>query len=215
MEKLVDTVEFKIKNKLPEKFSTMYDRWSDSGTYFVATYAVYPSNAVSRYGCHPLCFSPSENENDHSAKEHEQLLRFVLGSFEKNFSNVVAIIADSYITIRLLSRNVGLLFLGCASHRFNNSVKDIIRENAIDNIKCILSELCFSVGRAKFHKYTDYAPVKCNETRWSSVSNMLNRYAPIREHLPKLRIEDEDNIILGRKKEQEINSLLDVMEKLK
>lgn len=153
-EKLVGIVEPKIKNMLQERFLIMYDEWFDSETYFVATLALYTSNAVSGYDCHLLCFSPLENGDDYYAREHKLLLRFLVGLFEKHFLNVVAIIVDSCTTNRLLSGIVNLHSLDCASHRLNNAVKEIIKEIAsvIDNIKRIISNLCFPVRRAKLRK---------------------------------------------------------------
>lgn len=132
----------------------MYDVWSDSVTYFIATFAPYPSNTVLWYDCHLHCFPRLEDEDDHSAKEHERLLRFDLGLFGKEFSNVEAIIGYYCATNRLLSKNVKVLFLGCASHRINIAVKEIIKENAsaFDNVKCIMSQLCFLVRGAKICK---------------------------------------------------------------
>lgn len=95
-------------------------------------------------------------------------------------------------------------------------VKKIITEigSAIDSIKRIMFELCFSVRKTKFFKYTDYAPVKWNETCWSPVCNIPSSYIVIFEHLQKLKIEDLDNFILNRKEKQNIDKHLDVMEML-
>lgn len=216
IERLMRHVEKKVASLLPEKFAVVFDGWSHGGTYYVAIFATYPSEENTGYSSTLLSFSPLGDEKTHSAQEHFNLIEYVTGLFNKSITNIVAVIADNCATNRALSRMVSCGFVGCSSHRYNLAVKDVIHLHTkmIEQIKQIMSKLCFPLRRAKLREMTDLSPVKCNETRWSSMHVMLKRYVAIREFLPKLMIEDVDELLLSRKDDQQVDKLLETMAQL-
>lgn len=216
MELVTKKVEKKIAKELPDKFAIVIDGWSEAGCYYLGTYASFPANNSLGYKTRLLSFSPLEDETTHSADQHLESLKYVLSLFGKSFKNVIAIIADNCATNRSLSRLAGTHFIGCASHRYNLAVKDVVSANMhlIEKVKKIMSCLIYPLRRAKLRELTDLAPVRIIETRWSSVNTLLQRYVKIREHLEKLDIAELQELLLERREEQNIDTLLDTMKKL-
>lgn len=215
-EMLVKCVVKNIKPKLRNKVTIMLDGWSEEKTYFMAIYDVHPSSSWLGYNWNLLRFSPLENETDHYAKEHEQLFKYVNDLFGKNLSYIVAIIAGNRARNIIIARNVSISFVWYASHRYNLAVDDIENNNSeiISSVKKIVSMMCFYLRRAQLFEFIEYAPVKWNDTRWSSVNDMLPRYVFIRGHLSKLNIPDLNDLLLGREKAQEIDKRFGTMKKL-
>lgn len=77
-----------------------------------------------------------------------------------------------------------------------------------------MPKLYFPLRRAQLFEFTEYTPVKCNDTGWSSMDGMHGRYVLARGHLPKLNIPDLKNVLLGRKESQEVDRILETMRKL-
>ena len=102
--KLTHHVEKKIAKVLPDRFSIMFDGWSSAGTYYVGIYATFPSVKSVGYDSVCLAFSPLENEETYSEQEHMDLIEFVLQTFGKRTSHIVAIVADNCTTNRSISR---------------------------------------------------------------------------------------------------------------
>lgn len=92
-------------------------------------------------------------------------------------STVVAIVADNSVTERSFFIRMGNGFFGCARSRYNLAVKDVINSQGplIDRVKWIMHKLCYQICRAKLHQHAERTSVRCNETRWFSVQEMLNR----------------------------------------
>lgn len=98
-----------------------------------------------------LALSPLEDESNLGAVEHKKLLDFVLPVFNKDMSNVVALIGDIVSTNKSLAVLCGCGFVGCASHRFNLAVKDVLNVHAdlIDVVHKIMAKLRHLIPSAK------------------------------------------------------------------
>lgn len=166
-------------------FALVFDGWSEADTHSAAIFATYPCTSPLRYDCDLLSFCLLEDETDHSAQQHKKLLRYTVGLFGKCVSNVFAIIADNSPTNRRLASNLFVLFVGCASPRYDFSVEDIIKENKaiIEDIKKIVSKIGTLRCPAKLREFIEYAPGKSNDTRFTAVRNMLKQYVLIPDHL--------------------------------
>lgn len=118
------------------------DGWSNAGTYYVGIFATFVP--VSQIGYDPLClsFSPTEDEATHSAQENLELIEFVLENNCTNTSNLVAIIVDNCVTNRALIIIMGDFLVGCAIHRKNLALKEVITSHIprIDRVKSILNK---------------------------------------------------------------------------
>ncbi|KAH9142373.1 hypothetical protein AeRB84_013546 [Aphanomyces euteiches] len=128
MEKLSNGVEKKISDLLSDKFAIVFDGWSLGSTHYVAVSVCFPSSDSIGYQKYLQSFAPINEEDSLNATSHKKYLEFVLDVFGKTLSNIVVLICDNCSTNRALSRLLGIQLVGCASHRFNLFVGDILRE---------------------------------------------------------------------------------------
>lgn len=214
---LTKLVEKKIKSQLPDKFCLTFDGWSHQGTYFIALFATFScAKSSNGYKAQLLGFSPLLDETSHSANEHISLISFILNLFGKNWNNVIAIIADNCAVNKAIARKVKCEFVGCSSHRFNLAIKDVVLKSMplVERVRSIMGKLQHPIRRAKLREHTDLAPIKSCDTRWSSVSQMLNRYMKMKDHLEASDIDEIQELILERKENQEIETLMHLMKSL-
>lgn len=123
---LADVVEKKISNLLPNTFALVFDGWSCHDTHYLSIFATYPSSTERGFSQVLLAFSPMGDEEKLDANEHLQFTSFVLSLFGNNWGNVCALIGDNCSTNKAFSRTAGRKFIGCASHRFNLAMQDIL-----------------------------------------------------------------------------------------
>lgn len=206
---LTKSVEQKISNILPDKFALMFDGWSTNDAHYIGIFAVFASNHTHGYSRVLLGLTPLENEQSQSSNEHYELFCFILDLFGKSVDNVVALIGDNCATNRSLSRLFECGFVGCASHRFNLAVKDLMSDKSdiINNVRELMKKLRNPKRRAQLRNYTNLSPLVCNDTRWSSTYEMLRRYIEVKEHLPQLHVEEIDDLIPSRKEHDGILDL--------
>ncbi|ETV82390.1 hypothetical protein H257_05042 [Aphanomyces astaci] len=121
-------MESKISETLPESFAIVYDGWTSGSTHYVAMFATFPNNYHRGYEKVLLAMSPMNEEDSLSAAAHVQYLNFVLGVYAKDRGNVVALIGDNCSTNRAFARTADAPMIGCASHRFNLFVGDVLAE---------------------------------------------------------------------------------------
>lgn len=209
LQKLTKVVEKRIANILPEKFSIQFDGWSGGDTHYVSIFAAFPATNANGYVSYMLACSPMENETALTASEHYEFLSFVLGLFNKSLVNVVAITGDNCNTNRSLARLGGLNFVGCASHRFNLAVKDILKryEHSIGMIQTLMKKLSFQIPAAKLRMHTPLKATQRNETRWSSTYTMLSRFLELLPFLPRIDDDDVQLLIPSDQQNTEIREL--------
>lgn len=101
---------------------------------------------------------------------HVEFVSFVLDVFQNSWTNVAALIGDNCATNKSFSRQAGCRFIGCASHRFNLAVKDILSQNEdiVMLIRALIVRLRNLIPSAKLRKLTPLEAKIDNETRWSS-----------------------------------------------
>ncbi|KAG2872304.1 hypothetical protein PC114_g26455 [Phytophthora cactorum] len=90
----------------------------------------------------------------------------------------------SYVNKRL-ANIMGVLLVGCASHRLNLAVKQSLEphEEDLENVQVLMRKLCTLKEAAKRRAKTPLLPVLRQEKRWSSTFAMLDRYVRLREFL--------------------------------
>ena len=103
----------------------------------------------------------------------------MLEIYNKKVEDVVALIGDNVAVNKSFARNLGIPFIGCASHRFNLAVKDILEDNQliISKVQSIMRKLSYQIPAANLRQFTHLRAVLNNETRWSSTYQMLKRYS--------------------------------------
>ncbi len=208
LEALSSSVEEKIAQILPDKFAIVFDGWSCGDTHYVAVYATFPYNTPVGYRKVLLGFSPFEEETSQSAQEHYEYLEFVLSTFKKSFDNVAVLIGDNCNTKKALADKAGMLFVGCASHRFNLAMKYKLSayQDLIQRVHELMKKLKNPIAAAELRKHTDLHAKSNNATRWSSTYEMLHRYTKIHSVLTDVDIADiEDFCYLQEKTKQSMN----------
>lgn len=74
-----------------------------------------------------LAFTTLEDETSQTASTHRKAIDTVSEQFKKSAQNVVAIVGDNSATNNALANNLGVGYFGCASHRYNLTVKDMLQ----------------------------------------------------------------------------------------
>eukprot|EP00171_Calliarthron_tuberculosum_P002604 IDg2604t1 len=89
-----------------------------------------------------------------------------------------------------------VLFVGCASHRFNLAVQDILSsyEDVLSLVHNLMLKLRNLIAAAKLRNLTHLRPKMRNVTWWSSSYEMLRRYQRLREFLPMLHLDSVDEL---------------------
>lgn len=95
--------------------------------------------------------STSENEAKRSTEKHRECSEDVLECYDKSWDNVFAIASDNFPVNASLSRSVGLLLVGCASHCFILAIKEMVEsslmmvkkeQGVMKNVKYGVSAAC-------------------------------------------------------------------------
>lgn len=153
---LTSILETKVSNALPEKFSLVFDGWSSGDTHFVAIFAAFPSFTSCGYQKFLIAFSPLEEEDRLDADSHYSFMKFALDVYGKSFRNVVCITGDNCANNLRLAKLINedypdCQFLGCASHRFQLAVKDILEphKHALEKLNKLMKKLKHLVPAAK------------------------------------------------------------------
>ncbi|KAF0706983.1 hypothetical protein AaE_013834 [Aphanomyces astaci] len=203
-------MENKISETLPESFAIVYDGWTSGSTHYVAMFATFSNDSHRGYEKVLLAMSPMNEEESLSAAAHVQYLDFVLGVYGKDRENVVALIGDNCSTNRAFARLAGVPMIGCASHRFNLFVGDVLAEHEelLVAVNTIMKKLTNIIPSAKLRRLTDLRPKQRNQTRWNSSVAMLDRYVKLKPFFPLMGVEEIDNLLLSVRQERDIDVLL-------
>ena len=102
-----------------------------------------------------------------ASKEHIEFITFILGYYGKSLSNVTCIIGDNCSVNKSMSTKLGLPVIGCASHRFNLAVSDIISgdQKIVYQAQELMFKLKTLVQSAKLRKPTPLRSKIRNFTR--------------------------------------------------
>ena len=203
-------VERKIILLLPTKFAIVFDGWSCGSTHFVSMFATFPSADSIGYSRLLLALAPINDEESLNADAHYEYLEFVLDLYGKQMSNIVALIGDNCSTNVAFARTVGVPLIGCASHRFNLFVSDIlaVHEDVVQKVNRLMIRLSHTLPAARLRRLTHLAAKRRNLTRWSSTHSMLTRFNEFKHVLGDLGDITVDELRLNVLEEREIDALL-------
>ncbi|KAG7354964.1 hypothetical protein IV203_004320 [Nitzschia inconspicua] len=215
MGNLSEIVENKIAETLPLKFALVFDGWSsDDNTHYVALFATFPDPTKEhRYLKVLLSMSPMGDGDNLTAQEHHAFITDILGVYRKTWANVVCLIGDNCSTNKATATAASLPLVGCASHRFNLAVKDILKDYA-DLITCVcrlMKKLKNIIPAAKLRKLTPLRAKCSNATRWSSTYEMLVRYKQLEEFLPKLGFVEVEDMMPNHSQKLTIDLLMSIL----
>lgn len=207
---LTELVENKIADLLPPKIALVFDGWTAGTTHYFAVFASFPSDSNLGYDVRLLAFSPMGDECHLNAEEHVKFITYILGLYEKTWDDVCCIIGDNCNTNKAVANNASVALIGCASHRFNLAVQDLLAEEEmlISKINCLMVKLRTLLLSAQLLKLTPLRPKTRNTTRWSSSFEMVSRYMLIKEFLRKLDSDEVDNLCPTPAENRRIEALL-------
>lgn len=214
--RLVALVEKKISNLLPNKFAIVFDGWTAGTTHYLGVFASFTAHNENGYSTRLLGFSPMGDETTLDADEHVGYLSYVLELFGYSFENVVALIGDNCNTNKSIANKLSLPLIGCASHRFNLAVQDILSEHEtlLFKVHALMKKLRTPLMAARLAKQTPLNAKTQNVTRWSSSFDMLRRYNELREFLHHLNSTELDAYFLSTAEDRRVNELLDRLQNL-
>ena len=151
-----------------------------------------------------------DDETKLNADEHVKFTEIVLSSYGKWWNNIAALIGDNCNTNRSMSKKAMVNFIGCASHRFDLAVKDIMVEydDLVSTVNAIMKKLKNLVPSAKLRKLTPLKPKTRNVTRWSSTHDMLERYLELKQFIPLIKLPEVDDMMPTSRQERDIEYML-------
>ena len=193
LNKLTNLVEKKISLALPEIFSVVFEGWSCGDTHYLALFATYPSKCNLGFEKVLLGFAPLGEEQSLDAESHFEYMEFVLEVFEKSMTNVVAISGDNCAVNLSLAKNIhsrysSCHYIGCASHRFNLAVQDLMTpyREVIDKVNSLMKKLQNLIPAAKLRRINHLKAKTSIKTRWSSTYAMITRFRQISDFILKI-----------------------------
>ncbi len=209
-------VEEKIPKMLPNLFSVIFDGWTNGDSHYVAIYAPFSSDNKSGCKLVLLAFSLFENETSQGASDHREFITLVLELYVKPVDNLVALVGDNCYTKRTLASSKVVGFVGCASHRYNLAMKDLLHplQKMLDKFRDIMSKFRYPIHTAKLRQYTNLKPKLPVFTLWSSAIEMIVRHTQIREFFPKVEIESVTELLLNPWEDRNIDELVSKFEDL-
>ncbi|RQM21052.1 hypothetical protein B5M09_013373 [Aphanomyces astaci] len=210
MHQMCRWLEAKLKNTLPKSFACVIDAWTSGSTHYVAVFASFPSDSLRGYEKVLLALSPMNDEDSLRAAAFLEFFDFVLDVYGKRRRNVVALIGDNCATNRAFYRLAGIPMVGCASHRFNLFVGDVLAdcEDLLCAVHATIKKLSNIIPATKLHRLTSLYPKQRKKTRWSSSVAMLARYVELKPFLPQLGLDYIDMLLLNSRQERDVELLI-------
>ncbi|ETV64905.1 hypothetical protein H257_18272 [Aphanomyces astaci] len=199
-----------IMKELPDKFGVVLDGWTQMREHFIALFAVYV-NAGDRkevllsmtplikdtslthvQGVDELQPSPETDEIvSHTAEKNVHWIRKQLAKFKRSTTCITFIVADNCSVNKKMTTDMKVPLLGCASHRFNLAVQDLMKGEFADllaKVQKVMLSCKAPNNAAELKKLTSLKPRFLQATRWSSAFEMLRRFQkllPSLERMPK------------------------------
>jgi hypothetical protein len=180
MNAVMEIVERKISEKLPQYFGIIIDGWTEAGTHFVAIFASF----IAENGnlCQPLlACSPMGDETSQAANAFIIFLEDMLEIYQREIDNVVFLVSDNTGLNPSIARKIDVPFVGCMSHRLNLAVEAFMNDSNLTQLVDKVHQTMVKLSSAKMRAYLrkkgcSLMPMKKNDTRWSSIFSMLQRY---------------------------------------
>ena len=182
----------------------------------LAVFASFPASNALGHQQVLLAFSTFADETTHNANEHKKFLEHVLMRYKKSWVNVAALIGDNVSVNQKLATDLYKRLIGCASHRYNLAIKDMINSHdaVFKIVNKLMGKLRYGLLAARLRKEAPLAAVQMNDTRWSSAFSMLKRYIELREILPRLNDATVDALMPTAPQNREIDGLFRMMVEL-
>ena len=159
--RLTELVEQKLAKMLPDKISLVLDGCSSYSNHYTAIYATYPTQNAVEYEIKLSTLSPLNDESTLDANEHIEFITFILDVYGKDMSNDWAMIRDNISVNKSVSTKLNMSLIGCASHRLNLAVKDLLHldEPLLNKLNRLILKLGGSIIECQIAK-SNYSTAK-------------------------------------------------------
>jgi hAT family C-terminal dimerisation region len=201
--KVVEAVEKKItvRASVAVSYALVFDGWSEASRHFIGLFIVYPGKqdrhqAAAEPDMHLLAFAPLVDETNFTADNHMKFITSTLEWYSIPLDRLFCLIGDNCSTNKATANRLGVPLLGCRSHRFNLSVEQYLRKflaTESELVGKLMSKLSTLKQSGRLRLITPLRPVKRNETRWTGVPNMFQRFERL---LPNLNSANQDDEVL-------------------
>lgn len=216
MGRLTTAVESKIRKDLAnvQSCGLAMDGWSKNSSHYLAIFAVYLVNGSLKFAL--LCIAPLLDECTFTADEHIAFIEATLALYGKDISCISYISADNCETNRSICRKTAIPLLGCYSHKLNLAVKKFLENysTVIDCVHKLMVELRTLKNAAQLRHLGALAPTLDNDTRWSSIYEMLKRYFRLYDALQNIHTPSIVEKEPSRQQHKELEELFTYMEQL-
>lgn len=128
IEAVVDVVE-KTLTILSDRFCLVFNDWGHGDTHCLDIFERYPAEIDSGHKSLLITFYTMRDETKLDTDEKWNLFKITLQLYKKLLSHVVCFIGDNCKVNNRSARLCDLTMVGCASHRFNLAVVDIVSRN--------------------------------------------------------------------------------------
>ena len=112
-------------------------------------------------------------------------------------------IADNTSTNHKIARLLNLCHVGCLNHLLNLDIKDWLKNDdeltkVVTVIEDVMKKSKTLKNAARLSEFTDLRPVLNNETIWSGIRLMIERFIHIRSQLIQVADDDRSDINFDR-----------------
>ncbi|POM67586.1 Hypothetical protein PHPALM_16385 [Phytophthora palmivora] len=152
-----------------------------------------------------------DNVDDLTARSQVKFLDTILSYYGRSKANIAYIVGDNCAVNGAVADKLQVPMVGCASHRLNLAVNLLLAVdddllNKVQKLMCkIRNSLLVS---AKLRRKTRLHPVLNQDTRWSSIFDMVKTYFELKEFL----CDDDDGELAAcmptRREEKQLNAIL-------
>jgi hypothetical protein len=182
----------------------VFDGWLEASRHLIGLFIVYPplpckdqqgNDDASNPNLHLLAFAPLLDETNFSAENHANFIKVTLEWFSFSRQRLFCLIGNNCTTNKATANQLGVPLLGCRSHCFNLSVEQFLKKflaTESELVGKVMSKLATLRQSGQLRLMTSLRPVKRNETRWTGVPDMFQRFERL---LPNLNSANEDKIM--------------------
>ncbi|ETI53129.1 hypothetical protein F442_03865 [Phytophthora nicotianae P10297] len=186
LQKYIDLLYTYVRDDIALKLSEKFGVVIRDGRHFIVM-AVFDDPTVSK----PKERNPNYDESIQCLTRCFVLLAFsdTLSTFNRPWESIIFMIGDNCSVNQAIGRKLGALpFIGCASHRFQLAVNDVLanEDTLLAKIHALMKHLSTIKCRAALRKVTPLASAVRNATRWLIVFSMVERYTKLHPALQSM-----------------------------
>lgn len=132
-----------ISSTLPDRFALAFEGNTTADSHYVPVFATFPPSNSDGYSAVHIALSLFSDEEKIDADVHIILLYFVLSIFHKHAGFVLSLFVDNQPVNQNVGRKMVLHLIGCASHHFELTLKEVDseRQEVISKVHRLMSQV--------------------------------------------------------------------------